>query len=1649
MVFVSAESDCASNLPLFTVLPPFLKRLKLTHVRRLSQKQGQKFSERFEAVNNHLRCVMLGRDAHVVGAPCRVSADGGYVVTGGSDGSVVLHTVSHFPKSKPLWTIPKAHKGAVTAVACCCSRGFVFSCGRDGSIYLYRNAFPTVTSIPQSQSAPGVVTTLLCRVTGEVNCLVLSADGHRLFFAGDTVRCFSFLTKKVTTIPLPVSHPICSIAISPCVALQPPTQPAASSQSDPTHADTVTSASPAASGTVTYGEYIAMASVSNRSVGVLSVPSACYEGSPTPLSFPALPTKFVLEKQVPLEAVSGGSTASFKMDWSLDPQRDNSVRLYIPTKEGIRVYEVQEELGGRLFNPQGATQAPESSGDLVGATGAALGRLSFLGCVIYNGLTDVVGVSACRVTKNKLELVCASLGGSRLLNLRVDDSSVRKLTSASGVSCHQAADIALLSTTNYSKESGTNESPAVADFCVDRGSGSLCAVDTFGRLAVSKAFAVSTKKKAPVQQGATTSSQPAEADPQPPQSQASGILSIGSSALSKNPVAATQQQSAVAEEISSETGDDDDDSTSSSSDDADSAAVSDEANVDFDDGTNENLKLTAKDLIDNNPTYISDEDEAEDLLKKRRSKAKQDLLSKRNDESSASRRQAEKEMREKRPSFLDDEAEEASSGEGESEGSSDPLEEEERRLRRARGEESSDNESEADDDETALQHAYRVEEKFRRRYNIEGAGLRKKSPHHQSTKRDDNDQEDDARSAEDFGEDTNDGYASGGRQSRKGAALAGGGGGVALLSPHMWWYSFQSGATHFPSRPMSSPSNNIDDSDTPAPSNRQNRFLAFNGVGALLHTATHIYVLFHDLGRATVRLVESRPCTMGALSNTGFAICFEQGVTVSGDPSHNDNHSSSSTVCTIMHRSFVSMGLEPEWSVTLAKGEQVLNLAVGGRFVAVATSLGYIRIFSLSGIEMAVFSVPHHVVCLTGVGSPSAAAILRNGEKASDPLLMVTMDSTMTHYVAAFDVANDGDEVIKRTELPLTPPAGIYSTIDTDRLGGGGVQPTTLRWVGWGDNGVVYSMDSIGVLRRMARTPQWGASSPWMPIYDPRHLGAVRDRHWVWGVTSDETMLSYHSIAEGGLEPFTTDDVEREMLAMEPVASYDILPSTTRARTCLPLIRSHGDAAMVARDQYLRAYQRAVETKRRATHYTEELARIDQQLDERLLQLFQSAVTSTKTSRAVDIATMFQLSATLKAAATFANDRHARVVTEKCIALLEARTKQKRHRVCRLPLQAIAEKTELLDREKDRILKDLLRRERDGTLLLGGGTPVVAPLEAPATAKPVATHESTDVAEMAPDAASHQHKSTPLQRDEGTPPQRAQPRESAPPSSTAAAASPPSATKPKNPFAKSPAAPTVSSRVTTQSSFATTVVAGSKRERNERPEAGPTPGDGSVVTTTSVDGQTRRVVTFDDDEVQGRDVSPERVGNLPDAVPVNLSPAKKQYRAEPVSHGAPPPTIHRSPAKQSTLPSSFASNSPSKPPASSLSAETDGAVKRNPIELFKQSGLPTMKLTTSKAFSGQAVDKGMTTTMTTPVAATRVTSPIFQDLSQQQHENSSIIRDDPFLNTQQRGSHIVADEKKPSESFAEALRRRYQEDNDDDEEIPSVGVGLSLSMSAE
>lgn len=143
----------------------------------------------------------------------RVAADGGLVLTGGVDGSVVLYQSQRWgPQATQVWRVSE-HKAPVTGVDLRPKENRALSCARDGVVLFY-------TGIRNEGQTPLVVT-CLCRVSGEIHCISFDEKANRCVVAGDTVRILTLPTAKdeavtVVTVPLRVPFPILSVSISPC-----------------------------------------------------------------------------------------------------------------------------------------------------------------------------------------------------------------------------------------------------------------------------------------------------------------------------------------------------------------------------------------------------------------------------------------------------------------------------------------------------------------------------------------------------------------------------------------------------------------------------------------------------------------------------------------------------------------------------------------------------------------------------------------------------------------------------------------------------------------------------------------------------------------------------------------------------------------------------------------------------------------------------------------------------------------------------------------------------------------------------------------------------------------------------------------------------------------------------------------------------------------------------------------------------------------------------------------------------------------------------------------------------------------------------------------------------------------------------------------
>ena len=207
--------------------------------------------------------------------------------------------------------------------------------------------------------------------------------------------------------------------------------------------------------------------------------------------------------------------------------------------------------------------------------------------------------------------------------------------------------------------------------------------------------------------------------------------------------------------------------------------------------------------------------------------------------------------------------------------------------------------------------------------------------------------------------------------------------------------------------------------------------------------AQHVLdVEFHDRSlRRPSHRVDPYMSTMAALSADGV---------VTASPKRDD------TPSVIQGMPLGAWAVNADWAVRLEGDEEVVALAIGGAWCAAATSLRFLRLYSLSGAALAVLSAPGPVVAMAGTGAylfvvyhrgstfDGACGVARwhPGGAASNavgaPLLACTGlcrgpgDQALGFWL--FDV--EQKRTVARDALPLCPGA-------------------TLQWLGFTDGGTV------------------------------------------------------------------------------------------------------------------------------------------------------------------------------------------------------------------------------------------------------------------------------------------------------------------------------------------------------------------------------------------------------------------------------------------------------------------------------------------------------------------------------------------------------------------------------------------------------------------
>ena len=387
---------------------------------------------------------------------------------------------------------------------------------------------------------------------------------------------------------------------------------------------------------------------------------------------------------------------------------------------------------------------------------------------------------------------------------------------------------------------------------------------------------------------------------------------------------------------------------------------------------------------------------------------------------------------------------------------------------------------------------------------------------------------------------------------------------------------------------------------TATPMKDQRRFLAFNTIGTLVavdqdNHQSITFEAYDTSARRNYRFQDAHKFTMAALGYHGAVFACEEKEELNSS---------------ILFRPFDTMwgGSSGEWSFDLPKGESAVCVAIGGPppqkadvdevvtdaasvTTLVATSAGYIRIFSAAGLQRFIWQQGGQVISMAA-GNHTAMIVARGPGAALGGYQNLTFTLIDLQTLAT----------INQGSLPLPKDA-------------------QLRWLGLNEYDTPAIYDSRGVLSVLdgARS---GYSAKWVPVLDTRMIpGAASGAdilYWPINVLSSRLLI----IMLKGATTFP-DAAATRPLVQDLDFSMPILESGTHGQ-----MNQHEETwlrqSLIA--SMIRGRPAALDD------VEESPDAIETNADKALLQLIQLSCKSDKHKKAIDAARELRTSRTLDAA---------------------------------------------------------------------------------------------------------------------------------------------------------------------------------------------------------------------------------------------------------------------------------------------------------------------------------------------------------------------------------------------------------------------------------
>ncbi|WWD07638.1 hypothetical protein V865_005739 [Kwoniella europaea PYCC6329] len=389
------------------------------------------------------------------------------------------------------------------------------------------------------------------------------------------------------------------------------------------------------------------------------------------------------------------------------------------------------------------------------------------------------------------------------------------------------------------------------------------------------------------------------------------------------------------------------------------------------------------------------------------------------------------------------------------------------------------------------------------------------------------------------------------------------------------------------------------------------RYLAFNMIGVIDVTdqETHnvVNVEFHDKSaRRGYHFQDHNKYTIASLGEQGIVYASKSAV---DSPS------------TVYYRPYDSWASQSDWSISLLPGEDAIALAAGGGSsaeggmgsVIVATSKGYVRFLTASGLQRYVWRLGEDVVSMAA-GKDKVMVVHREGG--------TSLDGRQNLRYSLMDL--DTFEIIQEGRVPLP-------------------QKVTLKWLGFTSDGVPAIYDSAGLLSTLDRHRRPGQAR-WVPLFDATSMKKEGRQENYWPVGATSTHFSCIILKGSEKEPWFPRPLIQEVEMHMPLLNLD----NQQGKLEESLVRGH---------LALSSFTDSSDPDAEYLIKEKEVA-----LDKEYLQLVQIACKADNLQRALDVARLMHNPGTIEAAAKVAAFYHLPGLQERIVGVKTEKERRKREK---------------------------------------------------------------------------------------------------------------------------------------------------------------------------------------------------------------------------------------------------------------------------------------------------------------------------------------------------------------------------------------------------